>query len=138
MRCKWLSRGMQSRDCLWGHGGCEGPGSASPLWQWMLLSPSPPPWDHSCSAGSKQGQRNSSCQALLSALSAFRPRSCCYLRTGIPMKKMSSSKPRGYGNSSDNINPKQQTPGACPQLCNPKANAAHLTEFQHISPPLGQ
>lgn len=95
-------------------------------------------WDHSCSARSKQGQRDSSCQPLLSALAAFRPRSCCYLRTQIPIKKMSNSKPRGYGNSSDNSNPKQQTPRACPQLCNPKANATHLTEFLYISTPLGQ
>lgn len=142
MRWKRPSREMQSRDCLWespvevrdlalaflGGSGCSYPHPQARR-------------DHSCFAGSKQGQRNSSCQPLLSALSASRPRSCCYLRTQMPIKKMSSSKPHSYGNSFENTNSngsKHQSPRACPQLCNPEANAAHLTEFQHISHPSGQ
>lgn len=112
---------MQSRDCLWeSHVKSDGPGSCVPLWQQMLL-PAPmnalgsfpvlqkASWDHSPFCREQVGTKKfhlSTPRLLLCALSPLRPRSRSYLRTQIPFKKMSISKPHWYRNSFENMNSK--------------------------------
>lgn len=112
---------MQSRDCLWeSHVKSDGPGSCVPLWQQMLLAApmnalgsfpvlQKASWNHSPFCREQVGTKKfqlSTPRLLLCALSPLRPRSCSYLRTQIPFKKMSISKPYWYRNSFENMNSK--------------------------------